>query len=276
MSMRFKDFLSIFKKEEARTPFHIPIQKSGVISFLKKNPIARENIRDGLYLYRGQPKIESVAALADSSKFRRKVKSGWNYINLFVSSSPSWTKFPNRENAIICSSNNMGDAYGHSHIVIPDDKARIGVCPSSDFWVSFQTLKRTMLPTVSDLNALFDWYERTSGIKFADEPHALRNQLMNISPKAIIDLAKEKITREHDFYDRITSVADDANFRGYENMAEFLDDLLDPQKNEFKVISPRDIISLNSVETWVSGKVMMLKIEDRATLETWAKEEFKD
>lgn len=89
---------------------------------LKADPIIRHVARATNDFYYTEP-----------SKFNRLARNTHNYMNLMVDNFASWRNYPKRSQSLICSSNN----YSRYHRVLFANNARIGVCPESDFWYSF-------------------------------------------------------------------------------------------------------------------------------------------
>ena len=61
-----------------------------------------------------------------------------NYYTLLTANSKHWKNFPRRDQSIICSTGRgTAFSFGDPYVVFPMDGARVGVCPTSDFWNGF-------------------------------------------------------------------------------------------------------------------------------------------
>jgi hypothetical protein len=85
---------------------------------------------------------ESDAFFIQPYKFQRESRNTSNHYSLLIDNSPEWTKYPKRSKSVICTlDHNTASHYGTAYRMFPVDGSRIGVCPSQDFWGSFDDFK---------------------------------------------------------------------------------------------------------------------------------------
>jgi hypothetical protein len=128
----------------------------------------------------------------------------------------------------------METEHYYVYNVFPVNSAKIGICPEDDIWISFnRNIKRY---SFSELNEINSWLNFDLGIS-DNNWKSLKSDLMRTSTE---DLGRE--------------------FRPYENLWEFITDVLDPQVNRFKV---KDIKSYNvgeskDVEVWTDSDCILI------------------
>lgn len=128
----FKQFIT--ESREQRTK---EISVDEAISLMKAH--CMDAINAGSVLYRGGP--QRPVMVGDTALGPDRVSaSTFNYYTLFVDNSTSWSKFPKRSRSFIGSTSKDGayDVGIGVCLMIPFDDAKIGVCPNSDFWISFE------------------------------------------------------------------------------------------------------------------------------------------
>lgn len=70
-----------------------------------------------------------------------------NYYTLFVDNDASWSAYPARSASMICTTHmstasGYSSGYGSPYLVLPELDPRVAVCPASDFWISFDRLRK--------------------------------------------------------------------------------------------------------------------------------------
>ena len=69
----------------------------------------------------------------------RMSKNTENYYTQIINKDPSWSKFPRRQ--VIATAGYRGHSAGNNiYTIFPYDGTNIGICPSTDIWVSFKLL----------------------------------------------------------------------------------------------------------------------------------------
>jgi hypothetical protein len=127
--MRLKAFLL----QEGRSK---EISEEKVIDILKKNC---QKALNSTPIYRGIRVNDPFFYIDPKAGKPRRSANTRNYYTLINDNSPYWKQYPKRSESIICTTNiNDAKGYGFQYAVFPYDGAKIGVCPESDYWYSFQ------------------------------------------------------------------------------------------------------------------------------------------
>lgn len=257
--MRFKAYLT-----EAG-PQSTPISKEEAYKWIKeKAPHYINALMDDptfMPIFRGMP-LKQDYILGDSSKFIRKAANTSNETNAFVSSSTRWKDFPRRNQAWICTSwEQTAWGYGGAFLVIPADGSHMGICPTYDFWYSFnEGLKGTGVTDVQDLNHFFDWVRKLSDYQLdSDNMVKFREELKEITADKLTEMVGN-----HDGYeaDTIRRVVKYMKKNPIRNLEEFFEKTLDPNRNGFKWTTTDDYGGVNdSREIWITGECIFIRIE---------------
>jgi hypothetical protein len=129
--------LSKFLFEEGRGNY---IDEEEAILIAKKNCMESINkyITFNFNLYRGFTSYDPFYLIDPKLSNRVSAVAPGNFYTLLMDNLPSWKKYPKRSKSIICTTSirNASD-YGTLGVVFPFNKARLGVCPASDIWDSF-------------------------------------------------------------------------------------------------------------------------------------------
>jgi hypothetical protein len=145
---------------------------------------------------------------------------------------------------------NTATSFGNPLVVFPKNGARIGICPSYDFWDSFGIIRnRLSFPSMDDFNAIFikifSIIDNNLG-KLAEELSEdiydeLINRLKKISKDEFLRATRLLHTKvawlkryEESVFEDITD-----NFNG--DWEQYFDDLMNPEANKFQ---------LQSIETY--------------------------
>ena len=107
--------------------------------------LLEQNCKNSIYkinstpLYRGVDKQLQLQIGDTNIGAPRKSANTKNYYTLWVDNSPMWKDFPKRSRSFICTTDKeYASSFGEIYLVIPFDNAQIGICPSGDFWFSFE------------------------------------------------------------------------------------------------------------------------------------------
>ena len=173
----------------------------------------------------------------------------------------SWTNYPPRNKSIICSTSASTAQYytnGKPYRVFPKNDVKIAVCPKDDIWFSF--LSHSGMP----LNEINDWFmtlARICRIRRFDS-------ILIEGSKEEIELALaeiENVIRSHNepeiFIRRGYQKTIVNKIRSGKSLYEILNDILSPDKNEFKLFDNIAQISEKFVdnEVWFSGPCIMIQ-----------------
>jgi hypothetical protein len=236
------------------------------------------------YIYRGLT-YSNMFGKIDPSQFVRSSRNTANYYTLMLDNFDSWKKYPKRSKSVICSTRaEVANSYGNNTcIVVPYDTAQLGVCPNDDIWHSFNTIQNSM--NISSLSV------------FNDVIHgawtAVVNQIsQNPAAHGLSDYTYADFYYQMQMFDDNTDVVqyvleESSNTLQYNfiksylyndvPMIEFLEDLLDPDKNEFKLI-PYDKFSntdeSEKLEVWTDSPCLLLSISKKSSSSNESVEKF--
>lgn len=254
--MRFKVFINE-TGELGKVPIARAVSREEIDEFFKKNPIALKNLNTDVKLFRGFPG-ESDFLLGNSSLFKRRAANTTNFVNIYLSTIPSWKNFPSREHAYIGSTTHYGaSGFGLEFAMFPADDAKIGVCPTDDFWNAFEYKTGKI---VSTINANLRRMALACDVKLDEDNGAvLRHQLEQITIDILIKKYDERMTGEWVNHEINRMKKEEVN-----NLSEYLDWMLDPK--DFHVIGPAEIHNhlgdFEEREVLVEGKVAFIKFSE--------------
>lgn len=202
-----------------------------------KQSIKRAQI--GYLIYRKILKQNDDFLFLKPSGELRKSANTRNYYTLWINNHPSWKNYPKRE--IICAGGSGKRAFHHgssgsNYIVLPFDDAKIGICPSDDIWYSFSKLKK-----FENLDSLND-------------------VLYNCDIRDTKWESFYKDIKNKDFSNDFFNLKE---ISGYETIEDFLIDVLDPQKNNFKVknINNYGVPPSKNLEVWTDASCYFIKFD---------------
>ena len=247
---------------------------------------------DGL-LYRGMSdsfvNVNPITLLHYSTE--RVSANTSNMYNVLVSKYlPSWKDYPKRNKSFICSTSaERAKSYtedGDPCIIVPTDSARIGICSSYDFWYSFPHMKKSLnVAAMSGFNRMLQTFmtnlSRIFGIDVEDVNMYVREEgdiseknLLNIT-KFLKNITPNELQNRKTEYEAKTS-DDKAELLPFDNMYKYLinntdvdqnknidlikilDDLLDPQTNNFTIGNFGDSIKHENSEVWMEGPAILI------------------
>jgi len=221
------------------------ISKELAIELIKSN--CRDALK-GTPIYRGVRNFNTEYLYIDPSKYNRISANTSNYYTLINDNSPYWKKYPKRSKSIICSTDiNQISMYGDGNFrVLPYDGAKIGVCPSRDYWVSFE---KQDIPILNQFNDdLFDLMSKK--YIFIDETY-----------KSIVDSFNKFSKLIYDDKSVLDNLGDyDYMFKDYnvkEGFLKHIERMFDPKKNGFKLAKAGDKIPQQR-EVWTDSESILV------------------
>lgn len=266
--MRFKDYIL----EEITKPFTEPVTENQAFEWIRKHA---RHYTDALFdnhsnaIFRGLNRSENEDyELGDSSQFKRRAANTTNEIQIFVASSPKWKNFPSRESAFICATEkSLAAKYGELYLVIPADNAKIGICPTRDFWLSFNDgFEGTKFKRLDQVNFFLrngiGWAQGVERLTFSQkDPVALRENLRRVDLE-FLDKAIAGVKHQDDANRYLQSVRDEMESRGCDNLEELFEDMFDPITNDFKATTGADYShsSEDPLEVWIEGEACFIKV----------------
>ena len=174
--------------------------------------------------------------------FNRISANTTNLYTLIMDNTQKWSSYPKRSKSIVCAtSRSNSSGYGdHVYIVLPKDGYKFGVCPDSDMWGSFDN---TINANMDYFNTLFDRYidEMDISDKFDDTKI---ESLKLICHKLDMILNNEQKHNTSTFHWV-------SEYKG--DFFKLLQDLIDPNKNGFKIIHDIMNIPNGDHEIWTDS-----------------------
>jgi len=226
-------------------------------------------LNDNLYLirYRLKGKKHHYYYIdPKKSKEPRKSANTSNHYTLIMDNSKKWSKYPKRSQSVICSiDNTINRIPSSSYLVLPENGAKIGECSSVDLWESFPNVEVSMnewntgvsfllsMPNYTDEeieNKLFT--SNNFDNSYNDFKKACKNfdkWVENTTMLSVKEIQDNLIFR----YSRSIWIR---KWSG-EPILKFFDDLLDPKKNDFKLVNIFNLNKYNS-EAWTDAKSLMI------------------
>lgn len=234
---------SEISKEEA-----IKILKENCGEFLK-NPKAK--------VYRGLGDNDSDYLLIKPSEHSRRSANTKNIYTLFMDNSYRWKGYPKRSKSIICSTNEgIASDYGFHFVVVPFDGAKFGVCPMDDIWFSFHTH--------GNINSMDSFCYSLTDSGISDKDYDLMVKSMDELQKKMVE--GMTVGTKKKFFDKLGKIYNpdnllpeykDVYLKDKTTLYDYIDDLLDPVKNGFRILSHNDITKNDDCEVWTDSNCLL-------------------
>jgi len=220
------------------------------------------------YFYRGFQNEDPFKYVNPADQTRKSANAQYNYYTMFFSNFPSWSKYPKRDNGLICStSKDYASDYGAVHRCYPMNGAPIGVCPEDDIWNSFKKLAFSL----DDINYIIHDILEIAWGSGADEGEnwsTLKKQLGAVTAiwqsyhdnKSAVPGTDEDEWKADMNYD-FKALA--PYLKGKQpDFLKYLNDVLAPEKHGFKLIKstgkPIPRVKWGN-EVWVDTPLVMIK-----------------
>jgi len=201
-------------------------------------------------IYRGNRHIDGEYFLTNPKNFgeRKSPFADENYYNLLLSNLPAWSQYPKRNKSVICTTdyeNASNRGRGIAHYVLPVDGAKIGVCPRDDIWDGFRDAFEGWYD-LSDLNDTIYSLFRDNGI------FRKRSQVdFSSFVKDCLELDKIKNLDPDDYNIFSEYIEGDIPF------IKYLNDILDPEKNGFKLVNVGENMGGDN-EVWTDSPCILI------------------
>jgi len=185
------------------------------------------------------------------------------YTRLMSEILPEWKEYPKRSNSFICTNSNaLSSFYGDSYLVLPENGAKIGICPKADIWDSFRlTLNHTSIPEfVAEIRAI---------LSIANEKslESINNLLVDGTVEEIV-LAMDRATEFLHTPPGLDSIDDYRMKDVFKNdpnltLLDYIRKQLDPIKNNFSLttIEQLTLSQTKEHEIWTDATCLMVKEE---------------
>jgi len=269
--MRLRYYLTeVFRDESENVSRAKGISEDQARQLLKTH--CKDSVQDyiqGNYLGRGTKDTTDFTYVDPTQHVRKSAYVGSNYYNLILSNHKSWSKYPRRDQSLVCHVGQSQSNYGTPYIVLPFDGSRIGICPAQDIWLSFmKTWKQTLDLVSNDLGITLkeftgrnvivaSWPELESAI--TETADILQARFTN---GVYDDESGEYIKGYQD--ERLVGL-----MRGFHSVAhgrfdQWLYKLFSPAANKFKLTKAGNLPSSASrPEAWTDGKSVLISIGNK-------------
>lgn len=206
---------------------------------------ALKEFKRGNYIFRGREENNKIPYLVTNPTGKRKsAYARNNYYTLIFNNDPKWSNFPKRE--IICTYDfDEADDRGRAYYVFPYDGAKIGECPKSDIWYSFKG--------ITSLNKLN--YDLEEILKVS-----LKDKFTNIRKYSKLKKVLSGLSID-DVDPTLNDTASDFVWykHGFDNLYEYITNLLDPKRNNFKIETVSSFINNGESEVWTDVPCAMIR-----------------
>jgi hypothetical protein len=219
--------------------------------------------------------------IVDRSKKERISRDTNNFYTVLMDILPSWKSYPKRSNSVIALVKLKDDVnqakmdlsyYGDNlYYVFPKNGAKIAVANNTDIFSSFKLIDTRFETT------LWNWNEGFSGfvVNFLKKEQLISvdNGFTSSNINDFLNKLQKHVTKEK-FVEYLTYVGSwpfisntrkdiEQNFNG--DWVEYFDELLNPEKNGFKLVSIDDLQSVQSLtygfEIWTDAPCLLLTTE---------------
>lgn len=198
----------------------------------------------------------------------RKSKSGYNiYTRLISDILPSWTNYPKRNRGTICSTNReYASSYAHDFIfyIFPQNNTSIGVCLKHDIWMSF--------PFVSKMTGCkyLDYFEKEL-VKFLSYTLKINDNditrifqgdtsiIIQTLEDAVALCNKDNKHMEKELQNISSYCATLCRIVKEVPIIEYLDYILNPEKNKFQLVGIDKVPPRANHELWFEGQYLMIR-----------------
>ncbi len=194
------------------------------------------------------------ARFTDPTKGKPRIsRNTSNYYTLIIDSSPKWKRFPKRSKSIIATT---GSA---AYYVFAENKSKYGVCYEHDFWNSF---RQSGIYSMDDFNDSVEDMARGVGaimgpfdndIGLIKSTFGVVDKLKTEDHTLFIEKAVKALRGSGFDFSFLKTYINDSTLKLY----PYCDDLLDPNKNGFRIKFAGSRIGGN-LEVWTDGKAVLI------------------
>jgi hypothetical protein len=215
---------------------------------------------DNHFMYRGV-RFNSDYALFDAKGSKpRKSAYTENYYTHIIDNHKGFKQYPKRSRSLIASTSiQKAMLYGDEvYRIIPFDGAKIGICPDSDIWDSFEVLKKYHIRNLDVFNKEFERLIYGALDSFASK--------MGTWPQ--IEKDAKKINKEFlgnldldmsDFSDEEYLLWYPIQNGKFKNLAELIEHAFDPSSNKFKLTTIENFKDVSNREVWTDSKCLLVR-----------------
>ena len=275
--MKFKEFLA-----EAK-PKIIEIKDNKKLAEMLMENVNHEFLKTWAnndkkinYLFRGSSTTykRTIVRTSINEKTPRKSANTSNEFTLLQSNLlPSWKDWPKRNQSFVCTNDfNRATDYswgGAVYMVFPFNDPDIAICPAKDIWFSFKSLNH------SDIDEFNDWLNQIRSYLYDEEKLKISDMDTINDLKEFIKCYNENLPLIEKFLNKkltYQGIIDLKNAIGLpslksKDLLKTLNDVFDPNKNEFKKVKFSEFWKQKKLNTnpghecWFSGTAIFLSAE---------------
>lgn len=210
--------------------------------------VALSRTKAGFSIYRGLGyKINAPFFFLEPGKARRISANTHNYMNILVSTLPSWEEYPPRDRSLICASKDSNArGYGQPYVIYPLGDPAIGIVRDIDFWDGFVGLD---VQTWNDrLDYKYREFARRAdlpNVNLSQEPKQFAEQLYQIGEFMQSENA-------NDFVDLAKDMPEVFN----RDPVRTLNSELSPENNNFDLTTLSEYSVSGNCEVWFSAPAL--------------------
>lgn len=257
---------------------------SDVINVIKdKVPYYYEMIKNGKLpeyqqIFRGAGHISKTSEnfkpfkTYDPKQYKRHSAHTENYYTEIMDNSKYWSEYPNRSSSIVGSTDmDKAAAYGTLYHVIPlNENARIGVCPKSDIWGSFDfaltELDKLLKEDIAIPTAIPDFTHLAGFNNFLKTKFNLSKEAdySELKKKVILnDKSFELLNRESTWNNSKFEYSKEELLKiqnKWGTFLNYLEYLLSPKWNGFNIVEYNKSVTLPSNrEVWTDSECLLIE-----------------
>lgn len=223
-------------------------------------------------IYRGVSDFDGKYGVVRPSNYKRQSRIAKNYYTLIIDNSERWNNYPDRSQSIVCTTNErQANQYGTLYYVLPFSGAKLGIAPDDDIWESFDSKEFPHFKLSVFDSYLDKLYEAAYGLS-----GELEQKNYQKFKKTIDDIdfrLKNGEGKLKDSYEDVMNIASYGlreNFlrdylnSSYNSLFEFIEYLLDPERNGFEIKKYEKGIKIgpDSREIWTSSPSLLIRVDD--------------
>lgn len=262
--MRFKQFLRERVSSDGDFSVKVLSAKEAMDWMEKHAHNHLERMKAGHKIWRGT-ETPGVAAYKNTNDFTRRSANTYNLYTLWIDNHPAWKAFPQRSKSLVCTTSwDTATGYGVPHVIVPADKALVGICPESDMWESFEALapegkELKNFPSLESFVSICMYALRLMGynetqvqLHWEKLEEALKQTQLD-ALKVSKDWKQGEPTE-----DELTFWLKEAGPTLY----DVFEEVLDPRRNSFRSQKAGAFYTDKNQEVWVQGEVVLLNYND--------------
>ncbi len=265
--------MKLFNRSDFYNNYHVlnegrsvKINEIEMIKLIKENCQVWLNNLNLSRIFRGVNN-EDKYLFIDPNEYERKslYQDDKSFYHWIITSSNKWKSFPLRSKSIICINKlSIAKDYGGSegtYEVIPYDNAKFGICPTKDLWESFDLKFATTLDEFNYTLNLFTVFCKKYKIEIpsVNSTESVKDWCTVIDDNN--DQLSEHLSKLEE-NDREVYILRKllVLFKKY-GTYDYLENLLDPVNNEFKILKYDDTFNLGKEthEVWTDSPCILIK-----------------